>query len=99
EQRMAGPRSVAEEALVLWVVTGELRHELRSDLVVRLPDHRTECRHDARALGAATLHCRDRRFRDAGERTAPARMRGTDYARLRVGEQDWSAVGGAHRDR
>src|SRR5881227_649766 len=56
EQGMAGARAVTEEALVLGVVVGELRHELRPDLVARLPDHRAERRHNARALGAAALH-------------------------------------------
>src|SRR5215471_18949147 len=50
EQGMAGARPAAEEALVLGIVIGKLRHELGPDLVIRLPDHRAERRYDARSL-------------------------------------------------
>src|SRR5262245_15386749 len=51
EQGMAGARRAAKEAFVLGIVGGELRLELRSDLIARLPDHRAERRHDVRAVG------------------------------------------------
>src|SRR3954470_13053056 len=46
EQSVAGACSRLEELLMAIVVAFEARDEFRSDLVVRLADHRAECGHD-----------------------------------------------------
>jgi hypothetical protein len=70
----------------------ERRDKVRSDFVVRLPDHRAHGCNDPVARGTEPLHGHDRRLDDTCERAAPAGMRCSDDARLRVGKQDRSAV-------
>src|SRR5262245_5297737 len=86
EQGMAGARRASEETFVRGIVGGELRQELWPDLVARLPDHRAERRHDARAVGAAALHDRDGCFRDARRRTRRTGSNGASNTPLPTGK-------------
>src|SRR5262249_58506173 len=64
----------SEESFVRSVLDLEAGDEFGPDLVVRLADGRPERDRNARAVGAAPLHGRDRRFEDAGGGAAPAGM-------------------------
>ena len=77
----------------------KLCHQIGSDLVVRLADHRPDRGADAGARGAERFHRGDGRLDHAGERAAPAGMRGADHAGVRVGEQHRAAVRGRGRNR
>src|SRR5262249_10844929 len=76
----------------------EAGDEFGSDLVIRLADGRPERDRNARTVGAAPLHGRDRRFEDAGGGAAPAGMGDPDDAGRFVGEQHGAAVGGRDPD-
>src|SRR5262249_46839745 len=67
-------------------------NKIGADLVISLPDHRTDRRLDLALRRAKPLHCRDRRFDDPGQGAAPAGMGGPDHAGPRFGEEDRSAI-------
>ena len=96
EQGMAGARRRAEEAIAAGILRGKARDQIGADFVIVLPDHRSERGVDLAAFGAKPFHGLDRRLGDAGERAAPAGMRGADHAGDRIGEKDRAAIGGRH---
>ena len=84
EHGVAGVRARREEALVRGAVGPEAVDELGTDLVVRLADHRAGRGDDVRRASAPQrFHRGDGRLDHAGERAAPAGMRGADHARAR----------------
>src|SRR5262249_52723750 len=87
-----------EESFVRSILGLEAGDEFGPDLVIRLADGRPERDRNARAVGPAPLHGRDRRFEDAGGGAAPAGMGDGDDAGRFVGEQDGAAVGGGDAD-
>src|SRR5262249_31520280 len=98
EQRMAFARGGPEEAITRRILGAEAGDEIGADLIVALADHRAEPGADLAALGAKPLHGIDRRFDDPGERAAPAGMRRSDDAGLRVGKEDRPAIGRGYAD-
>ena len=80
--RMAAVRARREEACVRGAVGLEALDEFRTDFVVRLPDHRAGRGDDVVARRRRSFSiARDGRLDHAGERAAPAGMRGADHAR------------------
>jgi hypothetical protein len=98
EQGVTCARCRREEALVLCFHRPECRYEFRTDLIARLADHGPERGDDARAIGAAFLHCSDCRFKDAVCSATPACMRHPDDGRLSVGEKNRTAIRGGNSD-
>ena len=84
---------------VVGIGFDEALDKLAADFVARLADQGADRRDDAAALGAEIFHRLDGGFDDAGQRTFPSRMCGTDHARIRIDEEYWPAVGGGDADR
>ena len=90
---MAVARSRCEEAVAGGIFCVEAGNKVGADLVIGLPDHRSDRGDDAAALGAEPLHGVDRGLDDARERAAPAGMGGADDAGV------WRRRGGPARNR
>src|SRR5277367_2409278 len=87
-----------EESIAAGILGGKTRNEIRTDLVIALPDHWAERGANVVARGAEPLHCRDRRLGDTGKRAAPASVRGAHHPSLRIGEEDGPAIGRRYAD-
>src|SRR5580693_459175 len=87
-----------EEAVAGGIFRLKAGNKIGADLIIGLPDHRSDHGADVAALGAKPLHGFDRRLDDARERAAPAGMRGADDVGFRVGEENRPAIGGADAD-
>src|SRR5580700_5241568 len=87
-----------EEAVAGGVLGVKAGNEIGADLVIGLPDHRSDRSADLAALGAQPLHGIDRGLDDPRKRAAPAGMGGADDAGPRLGEEDRSAIRGADAD-
>ena len=77
EKCMICARCRREKSLIGLALNFEGGDELRADFIVRLPDHRSECRHYASALGTTALHGGDRRFDHPLGSASLTRMRGS----------------------
>src|SRR5580704_17315570 len=98
EHGMAVARAWREEAVAGGVFCVEAGNKVGADLVIGLPDHRSDHGADLAALGAEPLHGFNRGLDDAGERAAPAGMGGADDSGVWIGKKDRSAIRGADAD-
>src|SRR5579862_4153823 len=98
EHGMAVACGRREEAVAGRVLGVEAGDEIGADLVIGLPDHRSDDGADMAALGAEPLHGVDRGLDDTRKRAAPPGMGGADDVGLWVGEEDRPAIGGADAD-
>src|SRR5580704_7175135 len=98
EHGMAVACGRREEAVAGGVFCVKAGNKIGADLVIGLPDHRSDHGADLAALGAEPLHGFNRGLDDAGERAAPAGTGGADNAGVWVGKKDRPAIGGADAD-
>src|SRR5580704_5500809 len=98
EHGMAVARSRHEETVAGGIFCVETGNKVGADLVIGLPDRRSDRGADVAALGAEPFHGFNRGLDDAGERAAPAGMGGADDAGVWVGKKDRPAIGGADAD-
>src|SRR5580692_10492074 len=98
EHGMAVAGSWGEEAAAGGVFCVKAGHEIGADLVIGLPDHRSDHGAEVATLGAEPLHGIDRGLDDARKRAAPAGMGGADDAGVWFGEENRPAIRGADPD-
>src|SRR3984957_1908932 len=99
EPGMAVARRRREEAVARGGFGVKAGNEIAADLVIGLPDPRSDRSGVWAALGAEPFHGIDRGLDDARERAAPAGMGGADDVGSWLGEEDRPAIRGAHPDR
>src|ERR1700741_658598 len=78
EHGMAVARSRREEAVAGGIFCVEAGNKVGADLVIGLPDHRSDHGADVAALGAEPFHGFKPSLADAGERAAPTGMGGAE---------------------
>src|SRR5271166_3854015 len=93
EHEVAGPQCRNEEGCARSVLRESLR-EFRPDLVGALGNARPDAGANSSPLCAQPLHAVEGSFDDAGERPAPAAMRGADHPGYHIREQDRGTIGG-----
>ena len=86
--------AVCEKMFVGWVVVGEPLKKPGVYLIAFLRDARPDGTDDARPVRPQCLHRHNSVVGDAGYRTLPSGVGGSDYASFIVGEQDRHAICG-----
>src|SRR5580692_6700719 len=92
EHGMAVACRRCEEAVARGVFGVKAGNKIGADLVIGLPDHRSDRSADLAAHGAEPFHGIDRGFDHARERAAPTGMGGADDASPWLGEEDRPAI-------
>ncbi|MNT33214.1 hypothetical protein D3C72_1691290 [compost metagenome] len=88
----------AEEFVIVAIGRQETVDEFSANLVVAPADRGPETGNDALTLRTERQHRLDGAFEHAAERALPAGMGGGDNAGIRVGKQDWPAIGRQHAE-